>query len=119
MQAMIDAEKRRLPARRRGTGRSTPRRCARRSYDFDESQLKPYFELDNVLQNGVFFAANQLYGLTFKERTDLPVYHPDVRVFDVFDADGKPLALFYRRLLRARQQARRRLDERLRRRSPA
>ncbi|MBD9535865.1 peptidyl-dipeptidase Dcp [Stenotrophomonas sp. STM01] len=64
-------------------------------YDLDESQIKPYFELDNVLQNGVFYAANQLYGLTFKERKDLPVYNPDVRVFEVSDADGKPLALFY------------------------
>ncbi|MDP1699091.1 MAG: M3 family metallopeptidase [Xanthomonadaceae bacterium] len=63
-------------------------------YDFDESQLRPYFEIDNVLQNGVFFAANQLYGLSFKERTDLPVYQPDVRVFDVFDADGSQLAIF-------------------------
>jgi len=64
-------------------------------YAFDESDLKPYFELNNVLQNGVFFAANQEYGLTFKERKDLPVYQPDVRVFEVFDADGSPLALFY------------------------
>ncbi|MEW9572006.1 peptidyl-dipeptidase Dcp [Rhodanobacter sp. Si-c] len=64
-------------------------------YDLDESQIKPYFELDNVLQNGVFYAANQLYGLTFKERKDLPVYNPDVRVFEVFDKDGKSLALFY------------------------
>lgn len=64
-------------------------------YDLDESQIRPYFELDNVLQNGVFFAANQLYGISFKERKDIPVYHPDVRVFDVIDADGKPLALFY------------------------
>jgi peptidyl-dipeptidase Dcp len=64
-------------------------------YDVDESQLKPYFELNNVLQNGVFFAANKLYGLTFKERKDIPVYHPDVRVFEVTDYDGKPLALFY------------------------
>ena len=63
-------------------------------YDFDESQLRPYLELDNVLQNGVFFAANKLYGLSFKERHDLPVYHPDVRVFDVFDADGSQLAIF-------------------------
>ncbi len=63
-------------------------------YAFDESQLKPYLELDNVQQNGVFYAANQLYGLTFKERHDLPVYHDDVRVFDVFDKDGKPLAIF-------------------------
>ena len=60
-----------------------------------KSQVRPYFELNNVLQNGVFYAANQLYGLTFKERHDIPVYQPDVRVFEVFDADGKPLALFY------------------------
>jgi len=64
-------------------------------YDLDDAQVKPYFELDNVLQNGVFYAANQLYGLTFKERHDLPVYHADVRVFEVFDANGKHLALFY------------------------
>ncbi|GAB3310686.1 peptidyl-dipeptidase Dcp [Luteimonas notoginsengisoli] len=64
-------------------------------YDLDESQIKPYFELDNVLQNGVFYAAGQLYGVTFKERKDIPVYHPDVRVFEVFDKDGSSLALFY------------------------
>ncbi|MEO6817812.1 MAG: peptidyl-dipeptidase Dcp [Edaphobacter sp.] len=64
-------------------------------YDLDETQVKPYFELNNVLQNGVFYAANQLYGLTFKERKDIPVYNPDVRVFEVFDANGKPMALFY------------------------
>ena len=64
-------------------------------YDLDESQVKPYFELNRVLNDGVFFAANKMYGITFKERTDLPVYHPDVRVFDVFDADGSQLALFY------------------------
>ena len=64
-------------------------------YDLDEEQIKPYFELNNVLQNGVFYAANQLYGITFKERTDIPVYQPDVRVFQVSDADGKPLALWY------------------------
>ena len=64
-------------------------------YDLDESQVKPYFELDRVLHDGVFFAANKLYGVTFKERKDLPVYNPDVRVFEVFDADGKSLALFY------------------------
>ena len=62
-------------------------------YAFDANQLKPYFELNNVL-NGTFFAANQLWGITFKERTDLPVYDPDVRVFDVFEADGKHLAIF-------------------------
>ncbi|MDB5959034.1 MAG: dipeptidyl carboxypeptidase [Massilia sp.] len=63
-------------------------------FNFDENQLKPYFELNNVLTNGVFFAANKLYGITFKERKDLPVYNPDVRVFDVYDADGKQLAIF-------------------------
>jgi len=63
-------------------------------YSFDENQLKPYFELDSVLVKGVFFAAEKLYGLTFKERKDLPVYNPDVRVFDVFDADGKHLSIF-------------------------
>ncbi|HEY6302535.1 MAG TPA: peptidyl-dipeptidase Dcp [Terriglobales bacterium] len=67
----------------------------RARYDLDDAQVKPYFELNNVLQNGVFYAANQLYGLTFKERHDLPVYQPDVRVFEVFDANGKHLALFY------------------------
>jgi len=64
-------------------------------YDLDESQIKPYFELDSVLKNGVFYAANQLYGLTFEERKDLPVYQPDVRVFNVMDKDGKQIALFY------------------------
>ena len=63
-------------------------------YSFDGSQLKPYFELNRVLTDGVFYAAHELYGLTFKERHDLPVYQPDVRVFEVFDADGTPLALF-------------------------
>jgi peptidyl-dipeptidase Dcp len=64
-------------------------------YDIDEAQVKPYFELNRVLNDGVFFAANKLYGITFKPRTDIPVYHPDVRVWEVFDADGKPLALYY------------------------
>jgi peptidyl-dipeptidase Dcp len=64
-------------------------------YDLDEGQVRPYFELDNVLQNGVFYAANQLYGITFKERKDIPVYTPDVRVFEVFDKDGTSMALFY------------------------
>jgi peptidyl-dipeptidase Dcp len=63
-------------------------------YDFDESQLKPYLEMKNVLENGVFYAAGQLYGLSFRQRTDLPVYHPDVLVYDVYDADGKQLAIF-------------------------
>jgi peptidyl-dipeptidase Dcp len=64
-------------------------------FDIDEAQVRPYFELDRVLHDGVFYAANQLYGLTFKERKDLPVYQPDVRVFEVFDADGTSMALFY------------------------
>ncbi len=67
----------------------------RAEYDLDEAQVRPYFEIDRVLRDGVFFAANKLYGITFKERHDIPVYHPDVRVFEVFDTDGKPLALFY------------------------
>jgi peptidyl-dipeptidase Dcp len=64
-------------------------------YDLDENQLKPYFELDRVMRDGMFFAAAKLYGITFRERKDLPVYHPDVRVFDVIDADGKQLSIFY------------------------
>ena len=63
-------------------------------YNFDASQLKPYFEMDNVLQNGVFYTATQLFGITFKERFDLPVYQEDIRVFQVFNEDGSVLALF-------------------------
>jgi peptidyl-dipeptidase Dcp len=63
-------------------------------YAFDENALRPYFELNNVVLNGVFYAANKEYGISFKERHDLPVYNPDVRVFDVFDANGKQLAIF-------------------------
>jgi peptidyl-dipeptidase Dcp len=68
-----------------------------RKADFalDDAEIKPYFEIDRVLRDGVFFAAHELYGLTFQERHDLPVYQPDVRVFEVFDADGKSFALFY------------------------
>ncbi len=64
-------------------------------YNLDESEIKPYFELNKVLENGVFYAANQLYGLTFKERHDLPVYQKNVRVFEVFDKDNSSFALFY------------------------
>ncbi len=64
-------------------------------YDLNQSEIKPYFELNSVLENGVFYAAHELYGLTFKERHDIPVWQPDVRVFEVFDADAKPLALWY------------------------
>ena len=63
-------------------------------YDFDQAQVAPYFELERVMRDGLFYAAHELYGLSFKERKDLPVYQPDVRVFEVSDADGKPLALF-------------------------
>jgi peptidyl-dipeptidase Dcp len=62
-------------------------------FDFDESQLRPYFELDRVLQDGIFFAMGKLYGMSFKERKELPVYQKDVRIFEVFH-DGKPLGLF-------------------------
>jgi peptidyl-dipeptidase Dcp len=64
-------------------------------YNIDESEVKPYLEIHNVLENGVFYAANQLYGLTFKKRTDIPVYQEDVTVYQVYDADGSELALFY------------------------
>lgn len=64
-------------------------------YDLDEAAVKPYLEFETVLQNGVFFAANQLFGLSFKERKDLPVYHPDVRVFDIIDTNGTAIGLFY------------------------
>ncbi len=63
-------------------------------FNFDESQLKPYLEMENVLVNGVFFAAEKVFGLTFKKRPDLPVYHPDVKVWEVFEADGSSLGLF-------------------------
>ena len=64
-------------------------------YDLDENQIKPYFSLKTVLEDGVFYAATQLYGITFKERTDIPVYHPDVLVYELFEKDGSTLGLFY------------------------
>lgn len=64
-------------------------------YDLNEDDIKPYFELKKVLEDGVFFAATKLYGITFKERKDLPVYHPDVRVFTVFEENGDTLGIFY------------------------
>jgi len=98
LQAMIDKEQK---AKGQPTFQLQPwdwayyaEKVRQEKYNFDESQLKPYLEMDNVLINGVFYAANQLYGLTFKERRDLPVYQADVRVFDVTDRDGKPLAIF-------------------------
>jgi peptidyl-dipeptidase Dcp len=67
----------------------------KQKYDLNDEDIKPYFELNNALENGVFFAATQLYGITFKERKDLPVYHKDVRIFEVFEEDGSQLGLFY------------------------
>ncbi|MEZ6131631.1 MAG: M3 family metallopeptidase [Planctomycetaceae bacterium] len=64
-------------------------------FDVDEAAVKPYFELNSVLQNGVFFTMNKLFGITFQERKDLPVFHPEVRTFDVLDADGSQVGLFY------------------------
>lgn len=64
-------------------------------YDLDESQIKPYFELTSVLENGVFYAAKQMYGISFKERKDLPVYNPDVKVYEVFDDKGTSIAIYY------------------------
>ncbi|MEA3039936.1 MAG: peptidyl-dipeptidase Dcp, partial [Sphingomonadales bacterium] len=70
-------------------------RVRKAKYDLDESEIKPYFELNRVLQDGVFYAAGQLYGISFKERKDIPVYQPDVRVFQVYDKDGSELGLIY------------------------
>ena len=64
-------------------------------YDLDENQIKPYFELNSVLKDGVFFAATKLYGITFKERTDLPIYQEDVKVFELFEENGTSIGLFY------------------------
>ncbi|AUC15558.1 dipeptidyl carboxypeptidase II [Tenacibaculum sp. SZ-18] len=64
-------------------------------YSLDENEVKQYFEINNVLEKGVFFAATKLYGLTFKKRTDIPVYHPDVVVYEIFEEDGSKLGLFY------------------------
>jgi len=70
-------------------------RVRRAEYDVDDARLRPYLELDRVTKDGVFFAATRLYGLTFRLRADIPVYHPDVQVFEVFDADDSSLALLY------------------------
>lgn len=64
-------------------------------FDLDENQIKPYFKVTTVLEKGVFYAAEKFYGLTFKKRTDLPVYHPDVVTYEVFDHDGKSIAIYY------------------------
>ena len=93
MQALIDAEHGGFQIAAYDWAYYTEK-VRKQRFDFDGAQLKPYLEFDSVLKNGVFFAAGKLYGLQITERRDLPVYHPDVRVFDVSDADGKPLALF-------------------------
>ena len=67
----------------------------KQQFDFSDEEVKQYFTVDSVLENGVFYAANRVYGLTFKQRTDIPTYHPDMKVFEVIDKDGSPLALFY------------------------
>jgi peptidyl-dipeptidase Dcp len=99
LQAVMDAEL--------GMNGSAPRRLAawdwdycaeqvrKADYDFDEAAVKPYLEFERVLRDGVFFAAHALFGLSFKERKDLPVYHPDVRVFDIVDADRGVIGLIY------------------------
>ncbi len=98
LQAMIDREQ---AAKGEPTFQLEPwdwsyytEKVRRDKYAFDDNELKPYFEMKNVLENGVFFAATQLYGITFKERTDLPKYHADTWTYDVFDKDGKPLSIF-------------------------
>ena len=93
MQAIVDAERGGFQIGAADWDYYTEKVRAAR-YAFDESQLKPYYELNRVLLDGVFFAAQKLYGITFKERHDLPVYEPSVRVFDVFEENGSPLALF-------------------------
>jgi peptidyl-dipeptidase Dcp len=70
-------------------------RVRKERYDLDEAALKPYFEINRVLREGVLHSATRLYGITFKRRTDIPVYHPDVMVFEVFEQDGRPLGLMY------------------------
>ncbi|WP_213795841.1 peptidyl-dipeptidase Dcp [Klebsiella aerogenes] len=67
----------------------------RAKFAIDEAQLKPYFALDRVLEDGVFWTASQLFGIRFVERFDIPLYHPDVRVWEIFDANGEGMALFY------------------------
>lgn len=69
-------------------------------YNFSSDDVKPYFELEKVLHDGIFFAAEKVYGLTFKERFDIPVYHKDVRVYDIFDADGTQISMIYTDMFR-------------------
>jgi peptidyl-dipeptidase Dcp len=94
MQAMVDAEAGGFKLAAHDWNFYAERLRAQR-YDLNEAELRPYFEMGRVLTDGVFFAAEKLYGLTFRERHDLPLYHPDVRVFEMFDADNSPIALFF------------------------
>jgi peptidyl-dipeptidase Dcp len=94
MQAIVDAEKGGFKLAASDWTFYGEKLRAKR-YNLNEAELRPYFEVGRVLTDGVFFAAGKLYGLTFKERHDIPVYNPDVRVFEVFDADGSAIALFY------------------------
>jgi peptidyl-dipeptidase Dcp len=93
MQKIVDAEKGGFPISASDWDFYSEK-VRKAKYAFDESELRPYYELNHVLIDGVFYAAEKLYGLTFRERHDLPVYQPDLRVFDVYDRDGKPLAIF-------------------------
>ena len=95
IQALMDAEHGRLSAGAVGLGVLQPKGAQGKVRSGRVARSSPTSRLNNVLENGVFYAAHELYGLTFKERHDIPVWHPDVRVFEVFDADGKPLALWY------------------------
>jgi len=94
MQAIVDAEHGGFTLAAYDWNFYAERLRAKR-FDLNEVELRPYFEVGRVLTDGVFFAAEELYGLNFKERHDIPLYHPDVRVFEVFDADTSPIALFY------------------------
>ena len=94
IQALIDAQKGGFSSSR-GTGISTRSRCARRSTISMRIADQALLRAEQCAGEWRLLCRHQLYGITFKERNDIPVYHPDVRVFDVFDTDGKPLALFF------------------------
>ncbi|QCT21235.1 peptidyl-dipeptidase Dcp [Jejubacter calystegiae] len=94
IQQLIDGEETRFPARA-WDWNFYAQRVRRERYQLDDSQIRPYFELESVLHRGVFWCASQLYGLSFVERFDIPVWHPDVRVWEIFDQDGRGMALFY------------------------
>ena len=94
LQAMIDAQKGGFELRP-WDWEYYSEQIRKKKYELNEEKIKEYFVLNSVLTKGVFYAAHRMYGITFKERKDIPVYQPDVRVFEVSDADGKPLALWY------------------------